>query len=105
MNGHSVGTGAFYDLGFYDTERVEVLKGPQGTLFGRNAVNGVINIISKRPTSELEGSVDLTYGDYSQEDLTACFECSCFRHNKNKIGCYISKKRRFYYQPKRWTRL
>ena len=46
MNGHSVGTGAFYDLGFYDTERIEVLKGPQGTLFGRNAVNGVINIIS-----------------------------------------------------------
>ena len=73
MNGHSVGTGAFYDLGFYDTERVEVLKGPQGTLFGRNAVNGVINIISKRPTSELEGSVNLTYGDYSQEELTAVF--------------------------------
>ena len=73
MNGHSVGTGAFYDLGFYDTERIEVLKGPQGTLFGRNAVNGVINIISKRPTSDLEGSIDLTYGDYSQEELTAIF--------------------------------
>jgi len=73
MNGHSVGTGAFYDLGFYDTERIEVLKGPQGTLFGRNAVNGVINIISKRPTSDLEGSIDLTYGDYSQEELTAVF--------------------------------
>ena len=71
MNGHSVGTGAFYDLGFYDVERIEVLKGPQGTLFGRNAVNGVINIISKRPTSDLEGSVDVTYGDYSQEELTA----------------------------------
>lgn len=71
MNGHSVGTGAFYDLGFYDTERIEVLKGPQGTLFGRNAVNGVINIISKRPTSELEGSVDITYGDYNQEEITS----------------------------------
>ena len=71
MNGHSVGTGAFYDLGFYDTERIEVLKGPQGTLFGRNAVNGVINIISKRPTSDFEGKVDLTYGNFGSEDLTA----------------------------------
>ena len=73
MNGHSVGTGAFYDLGFYDTERIEVLKGPQGTLFGRNAVNGVINIISKRPTSEQEGRVDITYGDYNQEEITAVY--------------------------------
>ena len=71
MNGHSVGTGAFYDLGFYDVERIEVLKGPQGTLFGRNAVNGVINVITARPTSEFEGKVDITYGDYSTEELTA----------------------------------
>ena len=63
-NGHDAGTSSFADIGFFDVERVEVLKGPQGTLFGRNAVVGVINTVTKRPTSELEGSWDVTMGDY-----------------------------------------
>ena len=52
---------SFADIGFFDVERVEVLKGPQGTLFGRNAVVGVINTVTKRPTSELEGSWDVLW--------------------------------------------
>ena len=63
-NGHDAGTSSFADIGFFDVERVEVLKGPQGTLFGRNAVVGVINTVTKRPTSELEGSWDVSMGDY-----------------------------------------
>ena len=42
-NGHSVNDSVFADIGFYDLERIEVLKGPQGTLNGRNATTGVIN--------------------------------------------------------------
>lgn len=50
----------------FDMGRVEVLKGPQGTLFGRNATGGLIHFISKKPTEETEAYVDVNYGDYNQ---------------------------------------
>jgi iron complex outermembrane receptor protein len=50
----------------FDLERVEVLRGPQGTLFGRNTTGGLVHFISKRPTDELDGYIDLQYGSYDQ---------------------------------------
>ena len=50
----------------FDTERVEVLRGPQGTLYGRNATGGLIHFISRKPTSTLEGYGTLQYGSYDQ---------------------------------------
>jgi iron complex outermembrane receptor protein len=55
-------------LGFYDVDRVEVLRGPQGSLYGRNAVAGAINIITRDPTSTMDGYVSGTVGNY---DLVA----------------------------------
>jgi len=51
--------------GFYDLERIEILRGPQGTLYGRNATGGSINLITKRPTRQMEGYAELTGGNYS----------------------------------------
>ncbi len=57
---------------FFDVERVEVNKGPQGTLRGRNATGGSINIISKRPdTDEFSGSVKVGAGRYDQQNIEA----------------------------------
>lgn len=48
----------------FDIERVEVLKGPQGTLFGRNATGGLVHFVTRKPTEEFEGFIDLSYGSY-----------------------------------------
>ena len=53
---------SFGDLG--ELERIEVLKGPQGTLFGKNTSAGVINVVSKKPTHDFSSDIELTGGNY-----------------------------------------
>jgi iron complex outermembrane receptor protein len=51
----------------FDVERVEVLRGPQGTLYGRNAMGGVINVLTKQPTNTTTGFAEVNYGSYGQQ--------------------------------------
>ncbi len=55
-------------LGFqlFDLERAEVLKGPQGTLFGRNATGGLVHFVTRKPTEEFEAYGEVTAGEYDQ---------------------------------------
>lgn len=78
-------TGIFFDevyigasfLGgaqIFDIERVEVLRGPQGTLFGKNTTAGAINFVSRGPTFETEAEVMAGYGSYDYHEIRGAFE-------------------------------
>ncbi len=59
--------GAQFDL--FDLERLEILRGPQGTLFGRNTSAGAVRFVTRQPGNEFDAHVEATIGEYSQTDL------------------------------------
>ncbi|WP_206363005.1 TonB-dependent receptor [Stenotrophobium rhamnosiphilum] len=65
-SGDGAGPGSLWDL-----QNVQVLKGPQGTLFGRNTTGGAILIVPKKPTDEFEGYVDVTGGNFNTNHIQA----------------------------------
>lgn len=64
-------TGALVDL--FDVESIEVLRGPQGTLFGRNTIGGILNVRRTRPTGELGAKLSATVGSYGRHDFKGVF--------------------------------
>jgi len=64
--------GGLLDLN--NIERVEVLRGPQGTLFGKNTIGGAINVTTVRPAAEPGGYIEVQAGDFSRRDLKAGFD-------------------------------
>ena len=65
-------SGALQD--FFDIDSVEVLRGPQGTLYGRNTIGGVVSVRTKRPTGQFGGEVQATYGNYGKVEGRAAVE-------------------------------
>jgi len=59
----------FFEQEFYDVAQVEVLRGPQGTLYGRNATAGVVNLVSAKPTDQYEAMASVDVGNYENRRL------------------------------------
>lgn len=58
-----------FDLSLVNVERIEILRGPQGTLYGKDAIGGVVNVISKEPTNEWEGEIESEFGKFNSIGL------------------------------------
>lgn len=71
LDGVYLSTQSAIDLGMLDIERIELLFGPQGTLFGRNTIGGAVSYVSAKPTGEFSGKADVDIGSFNRFDASA----------------------------------
>jgi iron complex outermembrane recepter protein len=79
----------FTDL--FDVERIEVLRGPQGTLFGKNASAGVVSIVTKRPTADFGATVEASYFSKSEYRGRATVNLPLGEHLRSRFAGYYSE--------------
>ncbi len=93
-SGNTVGAGSFTDL-----QNVQVLKGPQGTLFGRNTTGGAVLLVPQKPTGLFEGNIEGTIGNYDQRRLQGALNVPLadtfkvrFAFDRNKRDGYMRNR-------------
>lgn len=108
-NGSDPGVSTYTD-GIYDSsttsiaasdffiDRIEVLRGPQGTLYGRNSIGGAINAISKRPTDEFNADLRGTVGNYGLYTIEASASGSLTKGLRTRLAGGYSKQERGYFR-------
>ena len=71
MDGMFMGTNSGINLDLWDIDSIEILRGPQGTLFGRNTIGGVVSVKRQKPTGEFGFKAEADIGRYDREDFKA----------------------------------
>ncbi len=82
--------GSIFDVA--DLERVELLRGPQGTLYGRNALAGAVNLVTRKPSGEAGGSIDLTYGSFNDRRVRGVLDLPMFGPFSVKVAGQYRKR-------------
>ncbi|MGB1850213.1 MAG: TonB-dependent receptor [Candidatus Micropelagos thuwalensis] len=86
------------NLDMFDRESVEILRGPQGTLLGRNVTGGAIVVRTARPTGEFGGKVNIVAGDYDRLDVSASIEGPLVEGKVSAKVAFMSRSRDGYWE-------
>ncbi len=93
MNGVYLNAPRIFETGFLDVERVEVLRGPQGTTYGRNTSGGVINMITAKPQMDsISGMAEGSFGSYSEMEGRAHINIPMGDKFAMRLGGYTFKR-------------
>ena len=85
-NGVYLGSSVTPLLGFFDIDRMEIMRGPQGTLWGRNSTGGAINVVQNRPTEEFGGYANFEYGSYNTLGLEGAISGSLTSNTQGRLA-------------------
>ena len=86
-----------YIPSLFDIQRIEILRGPQGTLYGRNAMGGVLNIITRQPTNQVSGQAEVSTGNYGLQRYVASFRAPLVRNKLFMGAAGLYEGRNGYY--------
>ena len=86
------------NLDTFDRESVEILRGPQGTLLGRNVTGGAVVVRSKRPTGEYGGKIEAVLGNYDRRDISISLEAPLVEGKVSGKIAYMSRNRDGYWE-------
>ncbi|MEO1035418.1 MAG: TonB-dependent receptor [Pseudomonadota bacterium] len=91
-NGVYINTPAFVSGEYFDLERIEVLRGPQGTLYGRNTTAGVLNILTKKPDDDLGGYIQAQVGNFSAQRLQGAINLPLSGNVKQRFAGFSNRR-------------
>jgi iron complex outermembrane recepter protein len=97
MDGVYIARPQAQDVSFFDINRVEVLRGPQGTLWGRNTTAGLIHLISNLPEHKDAASLNITYGNYNTLQADGVLNVDTGEHSAVRAAFAFDKRNEFYH--------
>jgi len=91
-NGWVIGKDFAKSVEFFDVDRVEILRGPQGTTFGRNASAGLVHIFNKRPSRDFSAYVEGTVGDYNLYEINGIVNGAISDTVRGRLGVHYDDR-------------